>query len=498
MAITETASAKPKFRRASGPKSRLGCITCKSRHLKCDEEHPFCRRCHDDKVRCDGYAMPKPKKQRRGRQPKTHAVQPVAQSITILPTVNDFPSLTDVEQLYFQHFLQWTSKQLSVSPASKNFWLRYALPMAHHSEPIRYSMIAVGASHRLFMARSIGFSHPWELKRLAIYQYNKAITSILPTMAAKSTLSIHRTLVCCLLFVSFEALAGRYGELFRHLRAGNQLFHDIHDTPVLSSTLEERVVTEKLIEMFCRLGVESSNFMDEHSLSGVSKWYRNNHLPKVSSNLPFKDLDEASYELRKLDLQQDDKPWDAEREVEPEGNYGKEEEPSSLGDALRQWTSRFEAFTQLQGTHLSTEAGSQLQNLRLRQRFWQMTVEAFSSEDALSNPETFSPFMTMAESVAVPFTTTNQSTFSLDGDLISGLSFVMSITRDDDIKSRALNLLRNLNRREGIWDSRDVVKMHELIMSVGESDSEPEECDLWCVREAPAGIPGIIEQLQRR
>lgn len=238
--------------------------------------------------------------------------------------------------------------------------------------------------------------------------------------------------------------------------------------------------------------------MDEHSLLGVLQWYHNNLTPKASSDLPFRDLDEASYELRQLDLRQEDKPWDVEREIEPEGSYGEEEKPSSLGDALRQWSSRFEAFTQLQGTHLSTEAGSQLQNLRLRQRFWQLTIDAFSSEDALSNPQIFSPFMAMAESVATPFTTMNQSTFSLDGDLISGLSFVVSITRDSGIKSQGLNLLRNLNRREGIWDSRDVVKMHELIMSVGESNSEPEECDLWCVREAPAGIPGIIEQLQRR
>lgn len=258
------------------------------------------------------------------------------------------------------------------------------------------------------------------------------------------------------------------------------------------------MVTEKLIEMFCRLGVESSNFMDEHSLSGVSQWYRNNLTPKAPSDLPFKDLDEASYELRKLDLRHEDKPWDAEREIEPETSYGEDGDPSSLGDALHQWSSRFEVFTQLLGTHLSTEAESQLQNLRLRQRYWQMTIDAFSSEDALANPQTFSSFMAMAESVATPFTTMNQSTFSLDGDLISGLSFVMSITRDDGIKSRALNLLRNLNRREGIWDSWDVVKMHELIMSAAESDIEPEECDLWGVREAPAGIPGIIEQLRKR
>ncbi|KAH7136897.1 hypothetical protein B0J13DRAFT_506637 [Dactylonectria estremocensis] len=439
--------------------------------------------------------MPKPKKPRKRRQPKTQAVQPVAPSIAFISTVNVFPSLTDLERHHFQHFLQWTTTQLSVSPASTNFWLRYALPMAHNSEPIRYSMIAVGASHRLFMAQSVGHSHPWELKRFAIRQYNKAIASILPTMGARSTSNMHCILVCCLLFVSFESLTGRYSELFKHLRAGNELFH----APLHTSTPEERAVTEKLVEMFCRLGVESSSFMDEHCLSGVSQWYCDNSTTSTISCLPFKNLDEASYELRQLDLRPTDKPWDTDREIELAD--GREQEGASsldLGDAFRRWNLRFEALARRQEVYLVTKAGPQLRNLRLRQQFWQVTINSFSSQEALSNPQTFAPLMAVAESVAAPFIAMNQPTFSLDGDLIFSLSFVASIAQDDGIKSQALDLLRKLNRREGIWDSHDVVEMHELMLSVNKCGGGPEESDGCCESEAPAGIPGIIRHLRTR
>lgn len=40
-------------------KSRHGCITCKNRHLKCDEARPECQRCVKDFGRCEGYRTPR-------------------------------------------------------------------------------------------------------------------------------------------------------------------------------------------------------------------------------------------------------------------------------------------------------------------------------------------------------------------------------------------------------------------------------------------------------
>ncbi|KAK5098410.1 hypothetical protein LTS08_006543 [Lithohypha guttulata] len=40
-------------------KSRHGCISCKKRHLKCDEARPECQRCIKDFGKCEGYRTPK-------------------------------------------------------------------------------------------------------------------------------------------------------------------------------------------------------------------------------------------------------------------------------------------------------------------------------------------------------------------------------------------------------------------------------------------------------
>ncbi|KAF4963065.1 hypothetical protein FSARC_8896 [Fusarium sarcochroum] len=495
MTVKGNASAKLKHKRISAPKSRSGCITW-IRHLKCDETKPTCDRCSKDQVKCDGYAMPKPRKQNRRKPRPTVIVKMVPTGHDIVPlcsNIHDYPGLTSIERLYFQHFLQWTSKQLSLSAESSNFWLRYALPMAYQSDAIQYSIIAVGASHRLFMARSLGHSSPDELRYLTTRQYNKAIASMIPSMSTGSTQSLHQVLICCLLFISFEGLNGRYDELLRHLSAGIALFR----SPLPSSTGEERAVTERLVEMFCRLGVESSNFLEaDPSLSGITEWFRNDSEQHSQLHVSFDSLDEASYALRQLDILYDDKPWHFEGSDEDDKASLMANSNNTLQEALREWASRFDAFVQTRKEDLSSKEQLQYRNLCLRQKYWQMAIDSSASEEAASKPQTFEPFLEAATEAASPLIALSQPTFSLDGDLISGLAFVASTTKDDETKARALALLSRLNRREGILDSHDIVEMHNLADALEHSETEPDFSELW-EPKAQAGIPKIIEGLRR-
>ncbi|KAJ4153772.1 hypothetical protein LMH87_010245 [Akanthomyces muscarius] len=47
---------RPKSRRAKYPKVRTGCVSCKRRHVKCDEAKPNCNRCLKLSGVCGGYA----------------------------------------------------------------------------------------------------------------------------------------------------------------------------------------------------------------------------------------------------------------------------------------------------------------------------------------------------------------------------------------------------------------------------------------------------------
>ncbi|KAH7236568.1 hypothetical protein BKA59DRAFT_312023 [Fusarium tricinctum] len=487
MTINQTLVIRDKFKRASTPKVRTGCITCKLRHLKCDEAKPTCQRCGKDKVKCDGYAPPKPKGRRRSKKkaPSRQVESVVSPSPLSMQTIDENYALTGSEKLYLQHFLHWTTKQLSASSAATNFWLQYALPMSYHNDAIRRSMIAVGASHRAYIAHSLSYSRPHHLQRPVIQHYNRAIASILPIMSAPSDLNIHCTLICCLLFMACEGLSGRYDERLRHLTAGDMILQSLD----ASSFNADSALIEKVVDMFCQIGLECTGYLDDHPLSGIKKWCR-----KRNKELKFQNIEEASSALHQLRLNHEFAPWD----LREDDAIARDD---TFEDLLNQWNAAFEALCQ-QKPDPSEEEMSQINSLRLRYEYLKMYINAYDNKE-LGPSEPYKRFLETAEQVAGPLVSLNQPTFSLDGCLVSGLSFVAISNEEGDVKSQALDLLQKLDHREGIIDSNDIVEMHEMLgFDLGEwdsgsdSDSEVEEPDAPSL--APVGIPQMLESLSRR
>ncbi|EXK44519.1 hypothetical protein FOMG_03228 [Fusarium oxysporum f. sp. melonis 26406] len=467
MAANQIVAMRGKFKRASTPKVRTGCITCKIRHLKCDEAKPFCRRCHNDKMKCDGYAPPKPEASKRSKRRDPSSKPEVAISLPLLSmqTVDQLSLLSDPEKVYLQHFLHWTAKQLSPSSAAMNFWLKYALPMSYHYDAIRYSMIAVGASHRAYMAQSLPYSRPDRLQRPVIQHYNRAISSILPIMSAPSNENIHCILICCLLFMTCEGLTGRYDELLQHLAAGDTVFQSLRH----QNSSDASDVLDGLVDMFSEMGLASSGFMGDHPLSGIKKWCRSD--PETE-------------------------PWNPDREDGLAND-------NAFEDRLRRWNSRFKALSQRLLSSPSDDEIAHIQTLQLHYQSLQMYINAYDNK-GLQPSHLYKAFIEAAEKVAAPLIAIDQPTFSLDGCLVSGLSFVAISTQGGDEKVQALDLLRKLNHREGIFDSNDIVEMHELVAmdmdwgsgSDSDSDTDIEEPDP--PLRAPKGIPQMIEVLARK
>ncbi|RTE78909.1 hypothetical protein BHE90_006632 [Fusarium euwallaceae] len=416
------------------------------------------------------------------------------------PTINEIVFSSDFESLYFHHFLHSTTDQLSSWHGSSNFWLSYALPLAHICPPIRYSMIAVGAAHRLFMARSVSPAQSAELQRLAIYQYNKAIKSILPLMSANSIYDLHCILICCVLFISFKGLTGRYDDLLRHLRAGNQLL----GPSLLESTPEQTVVTKKLVEILSPLGSIVISFMDKDFHSGVSPWYEAGSFKDETVSRPFDDLDEVSYELQRLSVQETDATWvdqilrqTQSDEVDNDLNQAPR---LAIEEGFRKWSSRFETTKQTQHDNASSRYDTQLRHLRMEQQFRKLNIDLESldsSGEVISDPALFAPLLDAAKSVAEPFLAVNYPNFSLNGELIRCLSYIAGRANQPStsgVQSEALSVLRRLNRREGFWDSNDVVRMHEMLLF--EEEDESGVCLEW-EGAVPAGVPGFLEELRK-
>ncbi|KAF5595118.1 hypothetical protein FPCIR_4743 [Fusarium pseudocircinatum] len=445
-------------------------------------------------MKCDGYAPPKPKVSKRSKRRDPSLKPGVSISLPLLSmqTVDQLSLLSDSEKGYLQHFLHLTAKQLSPSSAAMNFWLEYALPMSYHYDAIRYSMIAVGASHRAYMAQSLPYSRPDHLQRPVIQHYNRAISSILPIMSTPSDENIHCILICCLLFMTCEGLTGRYDELLQHLAAGDTVFQSLD----YQSSSDTSDMLEGLVDMFSEMGLSSSGYMGEHPLSGIKKWCRSDTDTEASDDSPFATLSEASYVLHELRLHHDFQPWNLDREDGLAND-------SAFEDMLRRWNSRFEALTQRLMPNLSGDEMAHIQTLELHYQSLQMYINVYDNKGR-QPPHPYKAFIEAAEKVSAPLIALDQPTFSLDGCLVSGLSFVAISNEGGYERLQALDLLRKLNHREGIFDSNDIVEMHEMVAmdmdwgsgSGSDSDSDIEEPDP--PLRAPKGIPQMLEVLARK
>ncbi|KAH6871436.1 hypothetical protein B0T10DRAFT_417471 [Thelonectria olida] len=258
------------------------------------------------------------------------------------------------------------------------------------------------------------------------------------------------------------------------------------------------------LEMFSHLSIEATTFMDDTILPDRrQRWAMAG--AKSNNNLslgPFQDLEEAAYGLHELcvrnaDITRADLYGVSKVDSLQTSEAVNGEDWHDYGDAdalfeevqrgFRQWIACFELTkTVLEHRKNPLAVSQQLLSVTLAQRFWSMHLY-FAPEPCL---DPTADFLDAAEALMKTLPTPSHFTFSLDGDLISGLSFVVRVCSDTNSRRRALNLLRSLNRREGIWDSKEITEMHEATLSF-------DDYETWYEKEAPGGIPAYMVDLAR-
>lgn len=433
-------------------------------------------------VVCDGYANNRtPAKGAEGKQQPFRLILDESRQL-LTP---DICSNHDENRL-FRQFRNYTKDAFS-SLGPIEFWDHYIVPLTIASEPVRYASIAVAAAHELFLFRSAvpdNFAQTAQLQYITIQQYNKAIGYIKTLNTVETSCDIQCILTCCLLFVCLESMSGRYSESIRHFKAGTQLLANSQT----KNDADELKMTDKIADMFARFGIGISIFMEEVIMPRRPS---DGGLLQIDPGpgVPFSSLDEASLSLRRIDVHYIHLMFSQNDPVcEPTPAEG-DRAFDLLEDRLTVWNSRFDATVEaLRSGFLSDADHEQIMQMRLTQRLWQLFVPYETTCQPMLASKSFSAFLDEAENLAKPFIAAKCPTFAVEGDLVSGLSLVTSLATDAQIRSRALSLLRSLNRREGVWDSCELTELHDATLS-------HEDSQYWYAREVEGGIPGYMRVL---
>ncbi|RHZ64922.1 uncharacterized protein CDV56_106904 [Aspergillus thermomutatus] len=197
-------------------RSRAGCLTCKIRRVKCDEEKPSCRRCRSTGRKCDGYASPSSTTPRQSTDLRiVQYTSQVSEPIRMRMFASFHQPLADHDYraLEFFHF-----QTVSCFGAKAGDFL---LRAAYHDATVRVAAIALGSLHRIFVGDGDGsaVAQP-RLTQYALQQYNAAIHLALNQIPVTERQSSDSILILCVLFFCFESVQGHFRNAVQHGIAG--------------------------------------------------------------------------------------------------------------------------------------------------------------------------------------------------------------------------------------------------------------------------------------
>ncbi|KAJ5832851.1 hypothetical protein N7474_001162 [Penicillium riverlandense] len=212
--------------RASKPKVRTGCITCKSaatevvitvvctdvdraRRVKCDEGKPTCTRCTDTGRKCEGYAVP-------------------ASSAALLPIeVAPRPEVASpVEPRALDFFFHKTAPHLA-GFFEASFFQGSVLQLSLAEPAIRQAIAAIASLHELeapdpSLPTDTGLSAD-----LPVRLYNQSIRSIIDRAAGNNAMPV--VAVANILYTCFEFLRGNAATAANHVRSGINLLQSYRE-----------------------------------------------------------------------------------------------------------------------------------------------------------------------------------------------------------------------------------------------------------------------------
>ncbi|KIW62847.1 hypothetical protein PV04_09739 [Phialophora macrospora] len=413
----KTASRKKAF----SHKVRTGCITCKRRRVKCDENKPACLNCKRGNHECLGYAVPKAKIFEPRASSSEEASEP-ATSTAELPMLRppDSPFGTREESSSLQHWLLVTSPFLAHYGPEGDFYTVVVPQLAWKSPAIKHMLLAVSVTHGKFHTGIAKVSEATTSR--AVSHYISAIKGIRNNKLSKLDVA-----VASLVAWTLELMQNNLPAAVTHLRATFRLLQE-HEQLNLSETAEHLVQTS--IRPTARLAKGLTSIMLKTGLKrGTIEPPYTNHLyapwigPSFSSIVDARTMICELIEMIAVAQHEDDT-----RQVERLLSYWFE--------TVRRWDQERTHYPGLTALLLLFNVGMAL--------LPSSDVAGYSYSE---NPDTIKFVVDSAASLITVSPESERTGAQLRQTLRMALSFVVRFFPHDANRSRALTLLQQLHMK---------------------------------------------------
>jgi Fungal Zn(2)-Cys(6) binuclear cluster domain len=263
-------------------KVKTGCLTCKTRRIKCTEERPSCSRCLSAGRQCAYQTQPK------SRFDGTTSQQPITEASALLLTKPRDHYTSDPEELRaFQFFLEVTAPAASTyNPHTKAFFVDLIPQVAESESAVRHLVVAVAAKQESMSSSS---DNALTLSQVQAKHYLAGLNQ-LSRGTSRTTEEV--LLLASALFIvlgQFESPEDQTAQSLLHLMASMRILIERIASP--GQPRPSRIIDTYVQPIFARLEMMMSVFMvPERGLDAIYC-----SVEPVEPVLPdqFKDLLEA-------------------------------------------------------------------------------------------------------------------------------------------------------------------------------------------------------------
>ena len=210
----------PRRQRASKPKLRTGCRTCKFRRINCDETKPSCKRCTSTGRKCDGYGFPKSlSSSTTTRKADVSAAKPIVP----FPT---FDNATVQERRLFHRFQHCTVPAFCPD-SDAGLWARLLAPAALQEPLVRDAILALAALHEDHQDRQGEYTSQTperESYTLALKRYESSLRQLNQRLNEPAKENAKIAIVTSIVFAYFELLRRNDQAAIVHYQQGMREF----------------------------------------------------------------------------------------------------------------------------------------------------------------------------------------------------------------------------------------------------------------------------------
>lgn len=477
--------------RICGSKSRSGCKTCKQKHVKCDERQPICSRCQKANRPCI-YDRTQSQTPQRTSSPNQmieaptslalrHHSNPESPNPDIV--INPYGPYEVAEVGAVKHFAAQLGNELA-GYFSDDVWCHIIPLVSQHEPAIWHAVVAVS-----LLDSSLRIDHSQEdgsLKRKqAITHYGKAIQDLNTRInSGERAFCKDVILLSCLLFAIFESLQNHIPSALRHISGGLKLLVEWgREAQVGNQDTSGRYFDHTSLQpIFLSLDSQAVQlgaiaFRDHLSWPAMNDQWQ----PPTS----FATVEEAHLSLNHIFNQMSHwNEWvgpDTGSGEKPRDDWMLSEE-QRLRNLLAAWDSAFAIPSKI----LSSQPATILLLIQRKvlQTFFEQSIDGPSEmawdrhlplfQEALADAERF---MKLTEADRQAFAASSGSprhlnrpkpVFTVSMDIVLSLFLISAKCRDSATRRRALEMLKECNRREGIWDSSSCAMTAERMIEIEE------------------------------